>query len=215
VELVEAIVIGVVSGILASFAVWWTLFSVFAPRLRWAPTIAKFRLPGDTEPRYQLQLANVSRRAAVDVSVVTRLRVPSLIRAGSIENLDVQEPFSSPMIRGHNAVRWRIRAELIPPAVIDRYRSYLPAPFTAAVDAGGSIPLEEIFFHGDVRLVVFAFATDARTGSRRFSTWEYDVSAIREGRFTPDGGNTGVVDEGADTEAARRIREEHTGSESI
>lgn len=210
-----ALLEGTATGIVSSLCAWWVLFHVLSPRLEICETIAKSRFDGDTYDRYLIKIRNRSRRDVVDVSVVIRLRVHGLIREQTIEAFDFADRDVIPIIRGRKATTHRLRLEDIPLMSLQRYGNYLPSPLWAALQVRDHHrPLEWIFWDQRTEIVVWVFATDTVSGTRRHAHRPFRGESIRAGRFIrgscevdSSANGAGTADPRLVLEKARRWRE--------
>jgi hypothetical protein len=78
-EIIVNIVVSSITGVGASFAIWWLTFKVWAPNINFAKYIS--RLKTDENPsgyKYRFKFENTGRRNIIDVEVVARLRIKGL-----------------------------------------------------------------------------------------------------------------------------------------
>lgn len=184
----ESILVGLGTGILSGMASWWMLSRMVRPRLRWRPTIAKYRFDDDRPgyARYQVRLENPSRRVAQDVTVTARIQIPGLVRASSTEGIELFSK-STPAVRPKGGVQWRIGIRDIPEERRRRWAQYIPEEWQKDFREGREIDLEAFMKHfpgSELRLA--AFGSDAYTWARASDILDIDVGAVRIGSFLTD-----------------------------
>jgi hypothetical protein len=196
VEVVIAIVVGVVSALIASLLFWYVQFRVFRVKLELSPTLAKYRFSDESDFRYQIKVRNRGRRDALDMKLDVRCAVTGLVRTGSTETLRLRE-WSAPILSAGKESRYRIQPGRMPEATRIGYRKYLPPSIREALEEDLVIDLEEFLSLGDkTELRVYLSATDALSGARSLVPRFYTSDDIQDGRFLKGSfEHTGVLED--------------------
>lgn len=88
-ELLINTLVSAVTGVAASYFVWWVSISQFVPRIKFADKIAKTETEENPSGvRYRFKFENAGRRDIIDLEVVVRLRIRGL-RVALPENNEI------------------------------------------------------------------------------------------------------------------------------
>lgn len=174
---ISSIVVGLGTGILSALISWWMLTRLMRARLAWRNGVARYRLSDspDEKYRYAVALRNPSRRDAVDINLVVRLRVPGLIRPKGVEVIPLRTEWI-PVVNAKREVSSRVRLEMVDDDTRRRFATALPQPFRDQWAAGASIDLTELMLAlTGSTITVWAFGSDKYTWARAVAFEEFTV----------------------------------------
>ncbi|MBD0258163.1 MAG: hypothetical protein ICV83_20820, partial [Cytophagales bacterium] len=78
-DLIVNVLISVITGIGASYFVWWITISRFVPKIKFADKIAKVNTDENLSGlRYRFKFENSGRRNIIDLEIIVRLRIKGL-----------------------------------------------------------------------------------------------------------------------------------------
>jgi len=186
--LVFALIVGVLIGIITSFAAWWILFRYFTPRLLFSYEISKIAASGtNTNSTYCMKLVNSGRRQIIDLEMVARLR---------IRGVDSRAP------KNWHIVELKINRNKIPKVKPGGDATILVYPidlvefqrmiFPDEIQLNAPKPdlsLEDLLGLGTAaELRLMAFGYDGFSGARRyFESHDYNADSIKGGFFEFEG----------------------------
>jgi hypothetical protein len=205
-----SITVGVFTGVLSSFAVWWFLTKRIRPRIAICPSLALFQ-GASGRPNTQYRICNRGTRPAHDVSISTTARMPSLIRQGVTESVFVETRYM-PILAPGGAPRWALRLSNSD-GLTGYYLRWLPSKLQAHYKETGRIPAFEFLRQvpgSSIRVAVFA--TDAYSKTREYFEQTFTADDIAQGRFV--GRTCEVAEEPAPPNAARADTIDPEGSDS-
>jgi len=180
------IIIGVITGLISSFLVWWFLFHFLVPKIKFSEKISKTKENG--KPTYKFKFENSGRRKLIDLQINIRFRVKGLendpnwkvVSIPFSKDKNEQIPFLS-SAKDTNAIR-ELRPLLItdaqfnqdnfPPEIVEKFGNQ-------------TLSLEDLFELGtEQRLQINIFCYDEFSGTRKlFSSKNYKRDDILEGKF--------------------------------
>ena len=189
-ELLLGIFIGLVTGGISSFIVWFIVFHVIVPHIEFSDCISKV-IDENGEPTYRIKIENSGRRPAIDLKVNIRYRVKASAGAKPFSWLVTYIPFSKDrreQIPFLNPVRNKAKAmrEVIPLLINDAtFEGNIFPDDVKEQYLMGKLTLEDLFSVGhDHGLQIFVFCYDSFSGTRKiFKSKVYTASDIRPGKF--------------------------------
>jgi hypothetical protein len=180
-----AILVGVLTGLVASVVFWLILAKALRPKVRLCPTMSQFFLPDDVVPRCQIKFVNYRRRPAVDIRLDVSYRLPDLIRQGSTEVLRASK-FDRPWLDGHTTHRHTIRPNQIEASQIAHYPPHFRKEIGDRI--AGTANSDLVTFLQccpGSQLDVTVSAVDSFSGSFGVDRRIYEIDDIVTGRHGP------------------------------
>jgi len=179
------IIIGVITGLISSFLVWWFLFHFLVPKIKFSEKISKTKENG--KPTYKFKFENAGSRKLIDLQINIRFRVKGLendpnwkvISIPFSKDKNQQIPFLNPA-KDKNAIR-----ELRPLLITDaQFKDNFPTNIVEKFE-NQTPSLEDLFELGtEQRLQINIFCYDEFSGTRKlFSSKNYEKNDIVEGKF--------------------------------
>lgn len=78
-ELLVTILVSSLTGVIASFFVWWLTFKYWVPKIRFSSKISKLKTKENKSlVKYRFKFENYGKRNAIDAEVIVRLRIQGL-----------------------------------------------------------------------------------------------------------------------------------------
>jgi hypothetical protein len=192
-ELLVGIFIGLVTGGISSFIVWFIVYHVLVPRIEFSDCISKIA-GHDGEPVYRIKFENSGRRPAIDIKINIRYGVKRthnkhhrwmVTYIPFSKDRREQIPFLNPLGKNQKGMR-----EVIPLLINDTTfeENTFPDKIRAQYELG-KLTLEDLFSVGHEHgLQVFVFCYDSFSGTRKiFKSKVYTASDIKQGKFERNG----------------------------
>jgi hypothetical protein len=188
-ELLVGIFIGLISGGVSSFIVWFIVYHVLVPRIEFSDHISKIT-GHDGEPVYRIKFENCGRRPAIDIRINIRYGVKRtqnkhhrwiVTYIPFSKDRREQIPFLNPVDKNKKGMR-----EVIPLLINDTTfdENTFPEDIRERYEVG-KLRLEDLFAEGHEHgIQVFVFCYDSFSGTRKiFKSKVYGLSDIRPGKF--------------------------------
>lgn len=193
-------VISTVTGVAASYAVWWYTFRVLTPKIRFSGSISK--IPTIENPsgyKYRFKFENIGRRNMIDIEVVVRVRIKGLrkevpgnweviyipISSLAYHKLAIVRPVNRLGIRNVRPV-FEIKA-----FDCDYFQKPVFDKTTQDLAADHKLTLDHVLGIGKMaNLQILLFAYDEYSGARKFfESPEFSAQNITPGYFDLNGVN--------------------------
>lgn len=190
--MIISIIVGVITGIIASVTVWWILFHKMAPQIGFAENIKKAKSENTkTGYYYQFKIGNLKRRAsAVDVWIKAVLYLPEFPSAG-MTNIYLIPTGSenifefTPRKEGHTGWQQRISLKIND----DKFTIIFDRTYFS--DQIKSLAKEKMLRLEDILsitpnafIIIYVSAMDSFSGSKKvFKSKEYKLKDIIYGQY--------------------------------
>ncbi len=185
---IVGIIIGIVTGAISSFGIWWLISRWLVPKIKFSEQISKTTQNGKTI--YKFKFENAGRRKLLDLQLNIRFRVKGLENDSSWKAVSIpftkdkneQIPVLSPIKqRGIRELREllifdaKFNQPCFPENIITKFENE-------------SLTLEELFELGtEAQLQIHIFCFDGYSGTRKGLTSKtYGKKDITEGKFSKD-----------------------------
>lgn len=178
-DLIASSVVGVATGVISAFIVWWYLTRWLRPRCVLNERLGYYSLDEEPVARSQVGLRS-GTRTIIDCNLTISLRIPGLVRAGSTELLRIYRT-ELPLMRAHTRRLWRVSIHEMPPETYGRFYPWLE-PWRDAIEEKRAIDVKEFLrSYPGSRVVVTFIAHDAFTGSTAAVRQSYGESDFEDG----------------------------------
>lgn len=190
--MLEAVIVGVTTGVIASLTAWWVLYHLMAPSIQFADTIKKEATANSTTGYYyQFKLGNMKRTSsAIDIDVRASVYFAEFPAEG------VTNTYTIPVGGGHffeltprkdGATSWnrRVSLKVNDAEFLSNFdKTYFPDRIKSLA-RDKTLTLEDLFTVTDnVVLRLHAIATDSFSGSKRiFRSKPFRVEDIAIGKY--------------------------------
>lgn len=184
-----SVFIGIVTGLIASFLIWFAFMHIVKPKIRLSTFISKAPSLVKGTPLYRIKIENESRFRAYDLYLNGRLRVYGLDK----QHPDKPVGFVT-LVGAGNHPYLESRKENCKLCITGRELLVRPTKETRKNIASlwntstSNVNIESILSCDDRNtLEVSLIATHSFSGARRLFTMRYNASSIRGQLFTPKG----------------------------
>lgn len=190
------VVISTVTGVLASYFVWWLTFKYLTPKIKFTDSISKLPTNENNSGfRYRFKFENCGSRNMIDVDVIVRLRIRGLrpnfgnnweviyLPTSSMEyqKLAIVRPIGKPL-KGHKSLRPVFE---IKPYLCEYFETNLFSKSIREKAVNQSLSLEDVLNEGiEANLQVLILGYDQYSGARKFfESRVFGLSDIQEGYY--------------------------------
>jgi len=185
------IIISTLTGVAASYFVWWLTFKYFVPKVKFADKVS--RLPTDENPsgfRYRLKFENSGSRNIIDLQVLVRLRIRG-IRQEHPQNWEVVYlPTSSLEYKNVAIVRPASSSGLRPVLEIktfecDYFQRTIFSADIRTLAQNNQLTLHQVLNIGqEAEFQILVLGYDEFSGARKFyESKTYTINDIADGHF--------------------------------
>ncbi|MBS1572994.1 MAG: hypothetical protein JST62_11405 [Bacteroidetes bacterium] len=188
---VSDIIISTLTGVVASFFVWWLTFKYLVPKINFADKISKLQTDENGSGfRYRIKFENSGNRNIIDLQVLIRLRIRG-IRQEQPKNWEVVYlPTSSLEYKNVAIVRPASSSGLRPVLEIKTYecdyfqRTIFPDNIRILAQ-NNQLTLDQVLNIGqEAEFQIMVLGYDEFSGARKFyESKNYTINDIAEGHF--------------------------------
>lgn len=185
------IIISTLTGVAASFFVWWLTFKYWVPQIKFASQISRLQTSENPSGiRYRIKFENSGTRNIIDLQILIRLRIRGL-RQEHPQNWEVVYlPTSSLDYKNVAIVRPASSSGLRPVLEIKTYeceyfqRLIFP-DYIRAMSLNNTLTLEQVLTIGkEAQLQILVLGYDEFSGAKKFYESNiYTVQDIVDGHF--------------------------------
>lgn len=177
-ELVVGIAVGLLTGCISSFGVWWLLTHRVAPSVELSTVIAHAEA-GD----YRINLKNQGARDAYELRLEIVIRIPNLAPGSTFSSLILRDRYIT-RVKAGGAAWYSVTTKAIDEEVLHLYEHQLPAEFVNHLRGRRLTDLEMVFaLHPDARIRARLFGNDVFSGARTLVERSYGADDVVEGVF--------------------------------
>jgi len=183
------------TGVGASFLVWWLTFKYWSPKLKIGKTISKLSTEKNMSKfKYRFKFENIGRRNIIDIEVIVRLRIQG-IKKGFLNNWEViYLPTSSLEYDKVAIVRPISTSKIRPILEIKTYecdyfqKDFFPEDIKTK-SKNNELTLEDVMQLGTrSEFQIMMLGTDEFSGARKFfESKVFDKNDIAYGSFDKNG----------------------------
>ena len=200
-DLALANLLGLVVGMISSFASWWVLFHWFVPEVEFSPFISKITRKGGSGFSYRIKLKNTGLRSIIGVEIYARLWIDW---HGNGNWIGLYLPFSGEGDKKYDIPVFKRRANRILSFFINAVPAFqtnikYPEPFRQKAK-DRVICMEDVLCLGkDAYIQVFVSGFDSFSGARRvYESRKFRKSDIYPNLFSKSGLGLGLLSKAAE-----------------